>query len=368
MSVKRIIIASVLKPVDDPRMYYKMARSLSKTEGVTVTVIGSEGKIREKNNIAMVPLFRFNRADILRRVLAPWKFLFFVLKQKPALLIVCTHELLLPGLFVKLFCRTRLIYDIRENYKLNILHTGAFPFFLRNILSIWVRTGEVCLAPFIDHFFLAEEIYKHQLPFVGSRYSILENKCLKIKTQTVPRDTGSSFLFSGTLAEETGVFRCLAFMDRVVREDEGATLTIIGYCPQDGVFRRLKEKALKRPWVSLKIRNRALSYEEILGAIRQADVGVICYLPLLHTREKNPTKLFEYIGHRLPVIVEGTHTGKGLLDRYDAGVVIEDLLTCKIPDILDRLREGGFYAEGIGEEVYWGSEEEKIKKIINYKL
>ena len=41
---KKIVIASVLKPVDDVRAYWKLSQSMAKTNKYEVNIIGNDGK------------------------------------------------------------------------------------------------------------------------------------------------------------------------------------------------------------------------------------------------------------------------------------------------------------------------------------
>src|SRR5690606_8480188 len=134
----------------------------------------------------------------------------------------CTHELLLPGVFLKILLGCRLFYDVQENYYRNIIHTPAFPKFLRPILATYVRVKEWCSAPFIDHYFLAEASYQTELPFLRKKYTIIENK---YKGRRIPTDKKCTsdrnfhFIFSGTLAQSTGVFIAIELACKLHKEN-----------------------------------------------------------------------------------------------------------------------------------------------------
>ena len=137
MSEKVAVIASVLKPVDDTRLYEKLGLSMRESKKYRVNIIGFEAK-----NPPVVPGLSFHsiysgsRLD-LGRLLAPWRFLRILFTLKPALLIVCTPELLLPAVIYKLFSGVRLWYDVQENYQKNIQYQSPYPASFKP----WLRLG-----------------------------------------------------------------------------------------------------------------------------------------------------------------------------------------------------------------------------------
>ena len=158
---RRIVLASVLKPVNDPRMFEKMGQSLS--PHYEVHIIGTKSKTDSSHdNIIFHPLASYTRLS-LDRILAPLRILKKILYLKPALLVICTHELLWVVLIAKIFLRCPVVYDIRENYFRNILYTNSFPPILRVFIALYVRIKEWITIPLINNFFLAEAGYANEL-------------------------------------------------------------------------------------------------------------------------------------------------------------------------------------------------------------
>ena len=93
---RRIVLASVLKPVDDTRMYEKIGVSLADRGNYEVYIIGYPSLHRyiESTSIHFLPLKPFQRLS-LQRLLAPFKILKKTIQVQPDLLIVNTHELLI---------------------------------------------------------------------------------------------------------------------------------------------------------------------------------------------------------------------------------------------------------------------------------
>src|SRR5687768_5179462 len=88
-----IVIASVLKPIDDSRMYEKIGLSLACTGQYDVHIIGCESSAIQNSKAKQHPIKKFRRVS-LGRLMAPWRILFKTLSLKPDVFIIATHELL----------------------------------------------------------------------------------------------------------------------------------------------------------------------------------------------------------------------------------------------------------------------------------
>ncbi len=152
MQPTKLVIASILKPVDDTRMYEKFAKTLVQTKKYEINIIGFWSKKSPAiSNIIQHPIFKFKRLSI-RRWFASILYYRVLIKLKPAILIVTTHELLPASIVYKAFYPSRVIYDVRENYYRNIKYLNTYPAIVKDLLAIWVRCKETLAARFIDHF------------------------------------------------------------------------------------------------------------------------------------------------------------------------------------------------------------------------
>lgn len=322
---KKIVVASVLKPVNEIRMFSKIATSLAKA-GFEVSIIGHPpAGTTPPTPIRLYPTVPFHRLS-MGRVLAPFRIFKQWLALKPDILIVSTHELLFWGVLTRLLLRIRLVYDVRENYYLNVLHTAAFPVVLRLPIAVYVRAVEFLTAPFVHQFLLAESVYASQLPFVKKRFTILENKHITTDQQVKnPQEGYHKLLFTGTLAETTGVFTAIEMTKRLHQKDADVTLTIIGYAAQEDVLVRLNQEVKNHSFIRLIGGDRPVPHATIEEAIIKADFGFICYPPNKSTFGRMPTKFYEYAALGLRILalanssfaVEITNSGTGLLIRDD---------------------------------------------------
>lgn len=325
--ISRIVIASILKPVDETRMFEKIGNSLAQA-GHDVHIIGfpstSDATADPKIRFHAVAPYPFKRLSATR-FFASLKVLFMAVKLKPTFLIITTHELLVAALWCKLLTGCRVLYDVQENYYRNIRYTTAFAVGIRSVLATWVRLKERLLQPVIATYLLAEKGYAEELPF-AKPYLVLENKI----TQSVAnqyrkkQQTGyAHLLFTGTLAETTGVFEAIRLTEELHKLDAAFILTIIGHAPSAVVHKKLLNIARQRAFIHYKGSEQPIPHAAILSEISKADFGIIWYPPNPSTACSVPTKLYEYMGLNLPVLISHNAQSEAQVEQHKSGIIIK---------------------------------------------
>jgi hypothetical protein len=337
----KVVIASTLKPVDDVRLYEKIAMTLVESGRFEVHMIGTGHAV--PSGVTADPHPRPRRMSVRRAVL-PFAILQKVLTIKPDVLIVATHELLFAAVVFKLATGKRVVYDVQENYSLNIRHTDAFPFPLRWPIATWVRLKEKVLARFFDKFLLAEKGFLGELDFARIKGVVIENKALiPPGFKRNPASGNIRLLFSGTIDESTGVFDALALTDSLHKANPSITLHIVGFCPRPSILQRLRETIKDCSYITLTGGDQVLPHRLIEHAIREAHFGLICYRPSPHINNRMPTKLYEYLAYRLPILIRNDLWWCELVTKAQAGIVADFRSPKMLPDLSD---ESQFYPGG----------------------
>ncbi len=355
---RRIVIASVLKPVDDTRMFEKLALSLAAIAEVHVIGYPSSRPPAQPSAVTLHPTTHFSRIS-LTRVRMPWRICAMIRKLHPDTLIITTHELLLPALIVKLFgSGVSIMYDVQENYARNILYTNAFPLLLRPFIAAYVRLKELICSPFITRFLLAEEGYQRELSFTRGKEVVIENKSRRIqRTRQRHPDDEIRLLFSGTLNESTGVFTAIDLARRLHEADSRIHLTIAGYCALPQTYEKLKAQTRSLSFVTIIGGNRLVPHEEIIQFIRQCDAGIIAYPITPATQNSRPTKLYEYLAGGLSIITVDHGPWVELLNKYTTPVVF-DPANPDVQAILAILTRP--HAPSAETSILWENEEKKL--------
>jgi len=342
-------------------MYEKMGLTLSDSGRYDIYLIGyPSNDIPAYAGIHFLPLKPFSRLSI-GRLLAPLKVLLKCYQLKPEVLIVNTHELLIVSLINRILFGTLIIYDIRENYFRNIIHSEAFPLGIKQLLALWVRLKEKLTSPLFHHFILAEKAYKEEMKFFGNRYTIIENKTRR-SGPIKPRQKGDkiNLIFTGTLADSTGVFKAIK-LAKALHEKEGKiTLTIIGYAARQSVQSRLAEEARKFPFIRLVGVTNLVPHTVVLEEILNSNFGIIYYPPSHHTSGSRPTKLYEYMAFQLPIITWPNQSFTTQVLESKAGILVSNY-----EQVLTEIKTTSFYPNPI-PDTYW--EGDKFIQVIDQVL
>lgn len=374
MSEKRILIASLLKPINDTRMYEKLGLSLSKLPQVQVHIAGFTAPFpaAAPANIKFHPIFRFKRLGF-GRATAQVTFYKLLQQLKPDQLIICTHELLLASY---LYCRRnrcKVIYDVQENYTLNLTSQHNYMPLLRQLMAFGVGLIEKILSRHIAHFLVAERSYIQELPFLREPYTLLENKYKPAAGYIAPQTPVQlqhkplRLLYSGTIAQLYGIFEAIALAGRLHQLEPQTTLTIIGYCADSATYQQVLQQVLARPYINLIGGDNLVPHERIIQAISESNIALLPYQPHESTFRCIPTKLFEYAAHALPIVVQHNPLWDALLQLQQAGVSI-DFSSPDTAMLLQQIREKRFYEPGVPSGVFWDSEELKLLPVVEELL
>lgn len=347
-------------------MFEKFGLSLGQTNKYEINIIGFfTKKYYNHPNINFYSLFSSKRLNF-RRVFSPIIYFFRLIRLNPHLIIVTTPELLVASCLFKIFFKCKLIYDIQENYKSNILYNQVYPAIIKNILAFSTRKIEIISAKYIDHFLLAEKSYETELPFIADRYSIIANKYKELLPESIKVEKDASaqtLLFTGTIAKNYGILQAVDFTKALYRRDSKIRLIIAGYCQDVNLFKELKKKIAGCSYISLFGGDKLVPHELIIKLIKTADFGLVPYQPDHSIENKLPTKLYEYLANQLPVILHHHSLWEDFCAQYDAAIPI-DFNHFDLKEVLDHMKAKEFYTIGNRQPLLWQSEEVKLLKVV----
>ena len=358
---RKILIASLLKPVNDIRSYEKMASSLARIQIYDIYCSGfPSDNLKQKENIHLLPLKYFNRNGI-GRFLARLQTLNIYIKVKPELIIVNSSDLLIISILYRIIFGGKIIYDIQENYYRNLWYQKNYTWGIRHLLAWSIRLKEIITSPLFNHFFLAEKIYAEQLNFIGKKFLILENKSLKttINNTNAPQNDSPQFLICGTIAKEYGVFEGINFFIQIAKFTPKATLTILGHCPNNTTYNHLIKLSINNPSIKLKLSKNPIPHTKIEDAIIEANIGLLPYLPNKSTEGKWPTKMYEFMALKLPFIIQNNSLWNDMILQTNCGLSFNFTTPTQkhILEFWKTFESADFYSNTLPNDIYWESQE-----------
>jgi len=361
----RIALVSVLKPVDDPRMYEKFANTLSGR--YEVHVVGRKVRsITSTSFINLIPLPDFHRKGWGR--LKAYFYIWRQLKRiRPDLLIIHAAELLPLAFLFRVKFGKKALYDIRENYALNITSQRIYspPFNL--VLGWMVRLAERFSLLFVAHYFLAEQSYVEELLFLKERATVLQNKYqpfYPLSTRRKIFEDEVRCLFVGTISEVYGAREAVGMVIRLREAGYSVSLTLAGQVIEKPLGVYLSHMEAKYPFITLKRGNPLLSHQALLQEMTATDFVVLSYRPHPSTERCIPTKMFECLAAKIPMIVQKNPYWERLCLPYKAAIFINfDKFS---PDDLFSKMEGYVFYEGVTEirGVFWEEEAPKLLQVV----
>jgi hypothetical protein len=367
MTQTNIVIASVLKPLKDPRSYYRFAHSLRETNKYLINIIGfSTKKESDEKNIKFHPIFSKKR-NHFTRIFAGWRFLKVVSQVKPQLVIITTYELLPAAMLGKWIIGFKLIYDIQENYALNLGQNKTQTGWKRTLAVTAVKFIESFSRRFIDHYFFAEKVYQEEFPKI-KKFTILENKFFGAANVTSPIEIKNKknliFLISGTLTEVYGILEAIVWFREILVAYPQAILHIIGHTPVFGYKLKMEEASFEQESIRLRISDTPLPYAEIIQAYHESDIVLLPYHQIPSISPKVPSKLYESIALGKPCLFQRNPEWEAICSKYPSGKGIDFTDLSHASENLKEFLNTDFFVTSPGTEVLWKSEEQHFLNLI----
>lgn len=371
MPVRKIVVASVLKPVIDTRLFEKLGLSLAQTNKYEVNIIGFWSKnIPEIPSVKFHPIFNFRRGSI-RRLAASWKYYNILVKVKPDIIIVSTAELLPVSILYKIIFGSKLCYDVQENYYRNIKYTPTYPRPIRAGLAWIVRTIEDAMAKWIDQYLLAEKCYTYERSFPIEKSAIVLNKFRPLRPVKSSRPLSKlpkiRFLYTGTISLNYGILKAIEFAKNISILYPDISLEIIGFSPDSALIKKVKEEIAGFSFICLKTGNSPVPHQEIIESFSKTDFALLPYQPDKSIENCFPTKIWEYMAHSLPIIIQNHEFWVNYCEKYQSCLPI-DYNNYNPHQIIKDILHKKYYPSGAPKDVFWHSEELTFIKAIERLL
>ena len=295
----KVCILTTVHPPFDTRIFHKQAKTLARA-GYDVTLIAQHDGDRVVEGVRIIglpkPRNRFTRIFGLT-----WRAFRLALRQHADVYHFHDPELLLPGALLKLFTRAKVIYDVHEDYPSYIRMKGWLPSVLRAPLSAFVETLELLGTRIFDAIVTADDE--------------VANRFKKAKMLAIIHNFPDLELFMGCERHSSAKIYDIIYLGSISPYHINFMLSVALLLEKMGhVFRWCivgvseRQHTLARKLLQeLGIKHRfclcgRIPHSCVVKYLAYSKVGVI---PLPHKEKfmKNiPTKLFEYMACRIPVV------------------------------------------------------------------
>ncbi len=365
-----VLLASVLKPLEDVRIYQKIGKSLLRHfPDMRLCVlayhpIGEDLPVASER-VRFVRLFGRGRLHFTR-LWANFRLIYQAKNTQAHHLIISTWELIPAALFLSFWRGTRILYDVQENYAANLRHTQVYPWFLRKILAYKISMLEYLLARRGCVFMMAEECYLSEMPWLKPAV-LLENKCLReeikvYRSKTNPKNEPKKWVFTGTVSREYGVFDLIEYCEELRKDGLRFSLNIVGYAAIQAERKQLIRWATERDWLQLKGIAQPVAHAVILEEIQKADIVCMPYRINQSYAGRIPTKFFECIALQKAMLISLNLFWEEYLSKF--GEVRAEFVdfrdkknTAQSQEKITKLYAQKDFKENESENIFWENQE-----------
>jgi len=296
----KVVLAHTQKPPSEARIFDKLAYSLSFFSNLKLYIFGGNnfGKDDFAYEIVLLPIFS-TRRNLIYRLFNIWNCWCHLYKIKPDVVIVCSPDLLVPAVVYKVVYSKMLIFDIQENFGLNLKFQKSY-----RRLS-WINLQQITglyfswFYPFVDRFWLAEKIYEDQLVLTKGSSLVFENRVSeKWRSKSAYNFIGPSgedivFLFSGVITVDSGILRAIDFYYAFQNRIPKARLIISGYIPNHILKSKIQNLAKQNKGIEILNEGKWVSSLNMWDLYKKTDVVFISYVETEANNGKVATKFFE---------------------------------------------------------------------------
>lgn len=371
MNKKRVCILTSVHFNNDNRVYYKEVFSL-RNLGYEVVYIAPDQSERFEDNIHYVNVDK--PSQFTKRLFSFYKVYRLAKKQNCSVYHFQDPELIPTGLLLKWLTQSKVVYDVHEDYPNQMLTKYYLKKWERKFFYHIVKFFEFISDKCFDAIVVADNfVYKN---FNPSKTVILYNfPSLKLMRETEQQLDNSGkkeydIIFPGTLSKFTA-----EMIVNIVKEasNRGYALKCLLISPFDfkggkqWIIDRTKELSIDGQFTLM---DRVPPYE-VPKYLKLTRIGLIPLPDTLKMRSNIPTKMFEYMFNRLPVITGELPPSVQFLAKDPFGYLVDPNsymeYTDRIIELLNdenkALQMGSLGRRLVEEKYNWENEEIKMNEL-----
>lgn len=339
-----------------------MARS-AMDAGMSVAYLVADGGTDETVNglkILGAPKYRHRLARMLFGPIGVYR---KALKLKVKVYQLHDPELLLLAPFIKLFSRSKFVFDSHEDVPVQFLGKPYLKPAIRRRIS-WVLEFVInFLSARMDGIIGATPYIRDKLGRVNSNAVDICNfpKLSEYTESDSGSDVRSGVAYVGNIGVSRGIAELLQAIE-LCKSDVRLDLVGMFTLAETEKYARAQpgwNKVNFHGWVGRK---------EVSEVLQGTVAGLVTLHPLPNYVDALPVKMFEYMGAGTPVIASDFPVLREIVEKTDCGIVVDPLDPKAIADAIDylvqnpeRAREMGANGRKAAESEYnWGVEEKKL--------
>jgi lipopolysaccharide/colanic/teichoic acid biosynthesis glycosyltransferase/glycosyltransferase involved in cell wall biosynthesis len=324
----RVVHLTSVHPPSDVRIFHKECKSLAMA-GYDVTLIApsQEGDVTQDGVKVCVVKPPRNRFERMSRT--TWKVYEAALREDGEIYHFHDPELMPVGALLRTRGK-RVIYDVHEDFSIDVNHKQWIPALLRGPASLLVRASEFTFTKVFDRVIAATPMIARKFPAGKTR--LVQNFPWTHEFRTsnhLPYEQREPLaVYVGGLSDERGLREMRQAVELAAKEIP-VRLVIAGKVNSGTRAEFQHDRAS-----SLVEHKGQLSRSQIAEVLGRAKVGLVLLHPTGNYVNAQPNKLFEYMSAGLPVVASDFPLWRKIVGSTKCGLVADPLNPAAIAEAL----------------------------------
>ena len=370
---RKIFIGTSVHHWNDPRIFYKEAVSLTKKydvelhapaefdfiekKGVKIFGLPSWHKVTERKRI---------RKELLNRIRRSTADMFHF--HDPELIFLC--------LYIKIFKRKKVIYDIHEDYYTQILLKEWIPTkFIRTIIAIIYSFIEKLICNSFDLIIFAESYYKESFPqkIIDKSIDILNYPIIDEIQSISSNNEYIKIIYTGTITEDRGAINMIECLRVLIEKDNKIKLFLVGYLKDEKIISLIETDSELSKHIVIIGKREYVDYSIINRQYLDADIGLILISSKTHYEKKLLTKFYEYMHNEIPIVISNYDKWEKFILDTECGICVDPDNPIETANAVKYLIDNPVIAKQMGkngskavkEKYNWLTQEAKLLAAID---
>ncbi|WLR52859.1 glycosyltransferase family 4 protein [Bacillus tianshenii] len=326
----KVCVLSSVHPIFDVRIFHKEVKSLLKN-GYEVSYIIQHEKDENIDGVRVIALPR--PKDRLNRITKlTWKCYRMAIKEDADVYHFHDPELIPIGILLRLKGK-KVIYDIHENVAGQILNKKWLPF--RKLVSFLYRMFELTVCH-LFYIILAEDSYNKL--YKNFHKKITVKNFPDINLFPIPKKPFSKdyIVYLGSVSEVRGIFIILEALAILKERNIHIQFKCIGNYTEE-CFKKIEQQCERLGIQELVQFYGRLNAPDAYKIVEGAKLGLAVLKPIPNYMESYPTKIFEYMALKVPVITSNFPLYKKVINESRAGMTVEPNNVTEVASAIEQI-------------------------------
>lgn len=263
-----------------------------------------------EHGVRLIALARISRLNLAQRAQRVRHLASLAREIQPRIVVLHSPELLLALPYLRRHTQAALWYDVHEDYALNFRFGSAYAAWPRAGLANAITQLEKWAAPRLDAATYAEVCFGNRLGIAEGRWATLPNAYQAPAGIVEPAiDTQDPLMLTtGTLAADWGLWESAELWIELNRT-RPVHWVVVGQANNSKVLDELKQRvnaAGLSARFTLRGGSNHVPYAEVVGWIRRCTFGTALYRLNPSIQDRIPSKFYEYIAQRKPLVTHSS--------------------------------------------------------------